>query len=143
MIYRLLKFLFCSMINEITRRFSRIAFIDITSWCLNILKSWKKKEKRKPLVMRFYWLQQNSNWRLKLLTLLLLRLSVCRGTVFIVMNWEKQKTYKILVKMATEFHHFNILLSFVRSISRSNDPDQLLSNNKVPEIEHSVCLLIR
>jgi hypothetical protein len=32
--------------------------------------------------------------------------------------------------MLLESNHINILLSFVRSISRSNDPDQLLSDNK-------------
>jgi hypothetical protein len=33
--------------------------------------------------------------------------------------------------MLLESNHLNILLSFVRSISKSNDPDQLLSYNKV------------
>ncbi len=33
--------------------------------------------------------------------------------------------------MLLESNHINILLSFVRSISKSNDPDQLLSLNKV------------
>jgi len=33
--------------------------------------------------------------------------------------------------MLLESNHINILLSFVRSISKSNDPDQLLSHNKV------------
>ncbi|CAF4828998.1 unnamed protein product, partial [Rotaria sp. Silwood1] len=32
--------------------------------------------------------------------------------------------------MFLETNHINILLSFVRSISKSNDPDQLLSHNK-------------
>ncbi|CAF4498382.1 unnamed protein product, partial [Rotaria sp. Silwood2] len=32
--------------------------------------------------------------------------------------------------MLLESNHINILLSFVRSISKSNDPDQLLSHNK-------------
>ncbi|CAF3814494.1 unnamed protein product, partial [Rotaria sordida] len=32
--------------------------------------------------------------------------------------------------MLLEGNHINILLSFVRSISKSNDPDQLLSHNK-------------
>jgi hypothetical protein len=36
-------------------------------------------------------------------------------------------------KMLLESNHINILLSFVRSISKSNDPDQLLSLNKVYE----------
>ncbi len=35
--------------------------------------------------------------------------------------------------MLLESNHVNILLSFVRSISKSNDPDQLLSLNKVYE----------
>ena len=35
--------------------------------------------------------------------------------------------------MLLESNHINILLSFVRSISKSNDPDQLLSLNKVYE----------
>jgi hypothetical protein len=33
--------------------------------------------------------------------------------------------------MLFELNHINVLLSFVRAISKSNDPDQILSLNKV------------
>jgi len=79
--------------------------------------------------MLFYWLIEKKQLTIKTVD------AVCHEPVFIVMNWVNfiffcQKTQS---KMTTEFQHFNILLSFVRSICKSNDPDQLLSNNKVAD----------
>ena len=54
---------------------------------------------------------------------------------------------KILVErnMFFETKHQHILLSFVRSIAKSNEPEQLLAQNKVKSIffeEHGKSLLL-
>ena len=41
--------------------------------------------------------------------------------------------------MLFDLNHKNILLSFIRPISKANDPDQLLSHNKVDK--RRVCRL--
>lgn len=44
--------------------------------------------------------------------------------------------------MLSETNHLNILLSFVRSISKATDPDQLLSDNKVFFLENKKSIRI-
>ncbi len=62
----------------------------------------------------------------------------CVYLVFVNISVKNDNKYIELI-MLLESNHINILLSFVRSISRSNNPDELLIYNKV--LQNEICFL--